>query len=856
MFAVAATTAQPLWSDRMVWESSPVTMKRSKAAVEDETSLLLESESDRKRRRTLAMACLPAPGNGLLSSHFNMQKETTLSMQSIRSTSVGSSGSHASSSSTTPAPAGAHASSSPTSFSALELDTLRRLSKSATNPSMSNGLGSHNKTTYNHASNLSRLLLASSHPPQQFDAATAAASATLSSLGIESQNTYNAARPFNSTRFLPSLRGGDALSMQRNLSHQGATAADLQQRQRIDELLRSASSSSSTPASSYGGGYLSRSISDNLPSSMHEISSLAAAAATARNPMASREEELLHQLRRVHGGSLIGSGGGWNRWPSDRSSLMASMDNATIESLRNSILQQRRLHSSGMPGTPPGMSSSSGSSLPTSALHGPSGTPPAPAAHSYAHLFGPGTATHPSHLPRPQDLSMAGFGSSSETRLGLASAFGLTERYLSTVGDGPFGMKGGQPVTELKRASSAPAAAAKKSQPSAQKPPSPAGRFIPTVMRTSSATSKSLLERLPFPKSPQQPIPNFQERPFVPLSTDEDQNWLSDLLCFVRSELVEVFRATEDDVRQRNSSKRVRLGQVGLRCRFCAHLAQGSKVGRSSSFPSSLDRIYQSLTMMLRDHFARCTAMPASHQQRFIELKRRTTQGATDSKQYWIHAARKMGLEDTIEGIWVCRPTASSSDTTSVSSSHGDSGKPTEEQVSKLTTSSSGESLKPQDSGEDLDTKAQETSNTSSATSMSGISLVSPKDEDAMSPYMYLLLSNIRLVHMEKSEQTGNRKSLPAGLPGLGCAHCCQSDRRGLCRIFPSRRRTLIHKIDDLYQHFLKCTVCPTNVKEQLVTLHDTDVQNNTSSTQSKKDRIFVEELWTRMGHGTTVQET
>ena len=68
---------------------------------------------------------------------------------------------------------------------------------------------------------------------------------------------------------------------------------------------------------------------------------------------------------------------------------------------------------------------------------------------------------------------------------------------------------------------------------------------------------------------------HFTERTCVPLAIDEDQNWLSEFLCFVRAELVEIFRASEEDVQCRNRSKKVIHGQVGIRCKYCAHLPAG-----------------------------------------------------------------------------------------------------------------------------------------------------------------------------------------------------------------------------------------------------------------------------------------
>lgn len=98
-------------------------------------------------------------------------------------------------------------------------------------------------------------------------------------------------------------------------------------------------------------------------------------------------------------------------------------------------------------------------------------------------------------------------------------------------------------------------------------------------------------------------IPHYTGRLILPLSVPDDPTRLSTYLCFVRSDCVEVFEATDRDVTMRLNSKLIYPRQVGIRCRFCSHIHHRDRAGRSTSFPSSLSRIYQSLTMMLREHF-------------------------------------------------------------------------------------------------------------------------------------------------------------------------------------------------------------------------------------------------------------
>ena len=167
--------------------------------------------------------------------------------------------------------------------------------------------------------------------------------------------------------------------------------------------------------------------------------------------------------------------------------------------------------------------------------------------------------------------------------------------------------------------------------------------------RNTSASSSSSFNNSLHLSTGSEALQPYYNRPVLSLSTNDDGIWLSEFLCFVRSQCVEVFAASQDDVAERMNSKKVLLGQVGFRCRFCAHLPHRERTGRSSSFPSSIKRIYQSLTMMLRDHFTKCNAMPPQMNARYLCLKANANKGARriDSRKYWTESARTLGLVDT-----------------------------------------------------------------------------------------------------------------------------------------------------------------------------------------------------------------
>lgn len=331
-----------------------------------------------------------------------------------------------------------------------------------------------------------------------------------------------------------------------------------------------------------------------------------------------------------------------------------------------------------------------------------------------------------------------------------------------------------------------------------------------STSRSSSVGSLSHRQTTELLPCEEGPLQDYSLRVSSPLGIAEDPNWLSEFHCFVRSDLIEVFRASREDCKLRNYS--ISHKQVGIRCRFCAHLPGSSRAGRSSAFPSSLSQIYQSFTMMLRDHFSNCGAMPLATQTKFLALKDKPSQGATDSKRYWVYSGTKIGMADSPDGIIVNEATlALGSNAPPFGSVPG------------------------QPWADDTWKNAQ---------------LVHVSDRMLVSEFLVLLLSQAQLVRLTESERIGNRRSLAVGLPGLGCRYCCEHRRLGLCRVFPARRRTLPVKVNDLFDHLRRCTVCPNGVKEQLEQLHHVHMNDQRLPSVQGGDREFFDRIWTRLGHG------
>jgi hypothetical protein len=148
----------------------------------------------------------------------------------------------------------------------------------------------------------------------------------------------------------------------------------------------------------------------------------------------------------------------------------------------------------------------------------------------------------------------------------------------------------------------------------------------------------------------------FTTRPYMPLSNHEDRR-ISPFLCFVGSECIEIFKADDIMVKSRACNK-VMLHQIGIRCRFCAHYRNPrARSKRSSAFPSSTCRIYQTLNVMINEHLTICPEIPQDMKDKFVKLKAsRASNKSTTSKTFWKTSAESVGMVNTEKGIGMINP--------------------------------------------------------------------------------------------------------------------------------------------------------------------------------------------------------
>lgn len=301
--------------------------------------------------------------------------------------------------------------------------------------------------------------------------------------------------------------------------------------------------------------------------------------------------------------------------------------------------------------------------------------------------------------------------------------------------------------------------------------------------------------------------PHYSQRVIVPLGMEEDANWLSERQCFIRSELLEVVRASHEEVLVRSSSKSIAYQQVGIRCRYCAHLQAGSRAIRASAFPSSIRQMYQSFTMMVRDHFSNCVGVPPDKKQRFLKLKGLTSPSSSLSRQYWTFAAKKLGMRDSEYGIMI--------------------NEETQAEASKIPP---------------FGTSAEETAAIQAAKVEV---MVEDRDQNSVSPYLFFLMSQAQIVKLLPSERVGKRKDAAVGLPGFGCTHCAKAGRLGFCRMFPLNKRSLPDKVNDLYNHMVRCPMCP-RMTQRLIEGRRTEQETNRIF--AERDRDFIDRIWVKLG--------
>jgi hypothetical protein len=118
---------------------------------------------------------------------------------------------------------------------------------------------------------------------------------------------------------------------------------------------------------------------------------------------------------------------------------------------------------------------------------------------------------------------------------------------------------------------------------------------------------------------------------------------------------IELFVVMKDDLwgRNRGRNKRIELGQVGIRCRHCAHLPTLLRAKGSVYFPATLLGLYQAAQNMSTAHIqcGLCSEMPESLKNEFTNLLPTKSRASSAGRTYWAESAKRLGMTDTDHGI-------------------------------------------------------------------------------------------------------------------------------------------------------------------------------------------------------------
>eukprot|EP00546_Thalassionema_frauenfeldii_P008851 CAMPEP_0178910050 /NCGR_PEP_ID=MMETSP0786-20121207/8881_1 /TAXON_ID=186022 /ORGANISM="Thalassionema frauenfeldii, Strain CCMP 1798" /LENGTH=240 /DNA_ID=CAMNT_0020582257 /DNA_START=33 /DNA_END=756 /DNA_ORIENTATION=+ len=148
-------------------------------------------------------------------------------------------------------------------------------------------------------------------------------------------------------------------------------------------------------------------------------------------------------------------------------------------------------------------------------------------------------------------------------------------------------------------------------------------------------------------------LPSLQSQtPAMSLSLACDDEHLSEYQILVRKQL-EVFEAQPEDVESNTQGrkKQVSLGQVGIRCKHCAHLPLRQRGRGAVYYPAKLQGVYQAAQNMASSHL--CESCQCIDNQLKSELKtlRERRDTASGGKQYWADGARALGLFEAEDGL-------------------------------------------------------------------------------------------------------------------------------------------------------------------------------------------------------------
>ncbi len=137
------------------------------------------------------------------------------------------------------------------------------------------------------------------------------------------------------------------------------------------------------------------------------------------------------------------------------------------------------------------------------------------------------------------------------------------------------------------------------------------------------------------------------EGPLLYMPADDDI--LSDQQVLIRKQ-IELFAADTEDICAVTPGRRkeIVLGQVGIRCRYCAHVPIHHRAKGAVYYPAKLKGIYQAAQNMASSHFCdSCNNIDPYVKAELKAYQLGKSSSGHGGKQYWADSARILGVMET-----------------------------------------------------------------------------------------------------------------------------------------------------------------------------------------------------------------
>jgi hypothetical protein len=167
---------------------------------------------------------------------------------------------------------------------------------------------------------------------------------------------------------------------------------------------------------------------------------------------------------------------------------------------------------------------------------------------------------------------------------------------------------------------------------------------------------------LPRSEKPVQSGPSVpvEESKVVGMALSTDRTSLSQYQATIRDAL-EFFTASHDDALSvvQGRKKRIRLYQVGIRCKYCAKLPLKDRSTGAVYFPASLGSVYQAAQNVASVHMlaerktktGACPLIPKDFQKK-LEDSKNVKAGSLVGKKYWADSCKELGIAEEDGGLW------------------------------------------------------------------------------------------------------------------------------------------------------------------------------------------------------------